>query len=319
MMRVVLARRLAATAALLGAAAGLAGCGLGAGTAPADTRLTVTRDFGQRPVTQLDDPKSSGSETAMRLLQRNAKVTTRYGGGFVQSIDGISGGTQGGRPVDWFFYVNGVASRVGAGAYDLREGDHVWWDHHDWGASSGVPAVVGSYPEPFVHGVEGKRLPVRVECIELEGETCDTVRNRLVELGIVVGKGGLQRSLAAETIRVIVGPYEQIRGDQTVRRLERGPKVSGVYARPTSDGRSIAVLDQEGRVTDTLGSGTGLVAAMRVEDNPPVWVITATDARGLQAAASALDEATLANAFAYVTGASGSGRAVPTVSSDAAP
>ncbi len=313
------ARRLAVTAALLSAAAGLAGCGLGAGVAPADTRLTVTRDFGQTPVLGLDDPASAGSETVMRLLQRNAKVTTRYGGGFVQSIDGTSGGTQDGRPVDWFFFVNGIASRVGASAYKLREGDHVWWDHHDWGASSGVSAVVGSYPEPFVHGVEGKRLPVRVECIELESDTCDTVRDRLVSLGIVVGKGGLQRSLAAETIRVIVGPYQQIRGDQTVRRLERGPKVSGVYARPSSDGRTIAVLDQQGRTADTLGPGTGLVAALRVEDNPPVWVITATDAPGLQAAASALDEATLAKAFAFVTGTSGNGRAVPVVSADATP
>jgi hypothetical protein len=46
----------------------------------------------------------------LRLLQRSADVDTRYGGGFVGSIEGRSGGRQDGRPVDWFFYVNGVES-----------------------------------------------------------------------------------------------------------------------------------------------------------------------------------------------------------------
>ena len=27
-----------------------------------------------------------------------------------------------------------------------------------------VPAIVGAFPEPMRHGIEGKRLPVRVEC-----------------------------------------------------------------------------------------------------------------------------------------------------------
>jgi hypothetical protein len=61
----------------------LAGCGLGAGDEPAGTKLTITRDFGTRALHDLDAPKVGGDETVMRLLQRNAKVTTRYGGGFV--------------------------------------------------------------------------------------------------------------------------------------------------------------------------------------------------------------------------------------------
>ena len=87
--------RPAALLALLGALAALsAGCGAGAGEKPAGTRLTVTQDFGVRAERRLDAPEVSGSETVMRLLQRNAKVTTRFGGGFVQSIDGVAGGPQ---------------------------------------------------------------------------------------------------------------------------------------------------------------------------------------------------------------------------------
>ena len=93
------------------AAACLTACGAGAGSPSSDARLLVTADFGNRVLVRDDAPKVRGADTVMRLVQRNAKVTTRYGGGFVQSIDGVAGGQRGGRPVDWFFYVDGVALR----------------------------------------------------------------------------------------------------------------------------------------------------------------------------------------------------------------
>ena len=75
-----------AVAALV-AAAVVAGCGLGAGPKASDTELLVSKDFGAEPVVQADEPKVGGSDTVMRLLQRNApNVKTRFGGNFVQSI-----------------------------------------------------------------------------------------------------------------------------------------------------------------------------------------------------------------------------------------
>src|SRR3954469_8611594 len=137
------AARPAALLALLGAlAAPLAGCGAGPGKTPAETRLTVTQDFGSRAQRDLEAPKVSGSETVMRLLQRNAKVTTRFGGAFVQSIDGIGGGRRGGRPFDWFYYVNGIEASGGAAATGVQGGDRVWGARHDWGAAQRGPAVV---------------------------------------------------------------------------------------------------------------------------------------------------------------------------------
>lgn len=297
--------------ALLAAPLGLSACGFGAGATPTDTRLVVTRDFGQREVKTIDDPRSGGSDTVMRLLQRNADVRTRYGGGFVQAIDGLEGGTVDGSAVDWFFYVNGIQSREGATSYKVRSGDHVWWDHHAWENAAESTAVVGAYPEPFVHGVEGERLPVRLECAVLEGEVCDTVRDRLTAIGVVAGKGGIQRSLAKETIRVVVGLWPEIRGEGTVRRLESGPRRSGVFARPAIDGRSIQLFGPDGRPARTLRAGTGLVAAQRVEDAPPVWIVTGTDERGLRAAASALDEATLRGKFAHAVSPATGPLAVP--------
>ena len=156
-------RALGVSAAALLAVA-LAGCGLGAGPAPSAITLTVTRDFGAQPVRSSSAPRVHGQETVMSLLMRNATVTTRYGGGFVESVNGSSGGNAGGQPRDWFYYVNGVQAPQGAAATNVHPGDHIWWDLHDWSQTDSVPAVVGSFPEPFLNGIDGKRLPVRIEC-----------------------------------------------------------------------------------------------------------------------------------------------------------
>jgi hypothetical protein len=291
--------RPAALLALLGAlAAPLAACGPGAGKKPSGARLTVTRDFGSRAQRELTAPKVSGQETVMRLLQRNAKVTTRFGGGFVQSIDGVAGGRRGGRPVDWFFYVNGIEASAGAAAIRLHPGDRVWWDRHDWGAAMRVPAVVGSYPEPFVHGTGGKRLPVRLECADPEAPACNEVFEALSAEGVPAAKGGLRTNVAPETLRVIVGPWSAARDETGLRQLEAGPATSGVYARPSADGRRLALLDATGRAIRTVGSGSGLIAAARQGDQPPIWAVTGTDAAGVDAAARAFGERTLERRFA---------------------
>src|SRR5207248_2028612 len=128
--------------------------------APGAIELRVTRDFGIRalgPPARRDSVRES--DTVMRFLQAERRVTTRYGGGFVQSIDGLAG--SGSAQRDWFYYVNGSEASVGAADFGLSPGDVVQWDYHDWTATQHVPAIVGAYPEPFLHGQEGKRLPTR--------------------------------------------------------------------------------------------------------------------------------------------------------------
>lgn len=275
----------------------LTGCGVG--TAPQTSlRLLVTEDFGTVPVQELDTPESAASDTVMRLLQRNTTVETRFGGGFVQSIDGRAGGREDGRPYDWFYYVNGVQAEEGATSVKVRPSDRIWWDRHDWGATSEIPAVVGSFPEPFVHGYDGSRLPTRLECTEPRSPQCVAVGKRMAEVGVVAGKGGLQTSLSRDTLRVVTGLYSAIRADETVRNLENGPKASGVYAKPAADGKSIAVLDPRGRTVRTLGPGSGLIAATSFEDGRPLWIVTGTDEAGVLAAAEALQEGNLLGHFA---------------------
>lgn len=287
-------------------AVALAGCGLGAGPAPSAITLTVTRNFGAQPVRSVSPPKVHGQETVMSLLMRNATVATRYGGGFVQSVNGSSGSITGGQSRDWFYYVNGVEAPQGAATTNVHPGDHIWWDLHDWSQSGEASAVVGSFPEPFLNGIGGKRLPVRVECATVDGYACRTVTGRLRAQGVPAAVAALGSGVgASKTLRVAVAPWRRIAGDAGVHDIESGPKASGVYARFSSGGGTLMLLDGDGRRVQTLGAGAGLIAATRSGEDAPVWVVTGTDAAGMSRAAREFDGATLAHRFAVAVSPAG--------------
>jgi len=288
-----LTARFSMLAGLLGAAGCVAGCGLGAGAPPTGVHVLVTRNFGARVLHEAAHPKVAGQETVMRLLERNYTVTTRYGGGFVQSIDGLAEGRESGQPADWFYYVNGVEGTAGAAAIHVHGGDHIWWDFHDWSQTQSVPAVVGAFPEPFLNGWTGKRLPVRVECA---GGA--TVTQRLQAAGVPAAVSAIGPGEGSETLRVLVGPWHEIDHDPTAAQIEAGPKASGVYATFSDDGARLSLLDEGGGVVRTLAAGAGLVAATRQGRDAPVWVVTGTDETGVALAASAFRQATLHDRFA---------------------
>ena len=285
---------------VLCAAAVLGGCGVGPGDSPeGGVHLTATRDFGNRSLVDRPQAEVRGADTVMRVLDRNAKVTKRFGGDFVQSIDGVEGGRDAGRPVDWFIYVNGIQSSKSASAVEVRGGDRLWWDHHDWGVTPDIPAVVGSFPEPFLHGTGGKRLPVRVERENPRAGACDVVAMKLISLGVPAGRSTLSNSAADDSLRVIVGEWKKLRGrDPESDAIDAGPRASGVFARFDEAGTSLTVLDPRGRAARTLGAGTGLVAATQETDRKPVWFVTGTDVAGVDSAARAFDESTLNDRFA---------------------
>jgi hypothetical protein len=290
---------LAAVAAVLV----LAGCGLGAGPAPKAIQLLVTREFGAHVLRSNGPLSVRGQETVMSLLMRNYTVSTRFGGGFVQSIDGVSGGQEAGRPVDWFYYVNGVQAPKGAAATNVHPGDHVWWDRHDWSQTEEVAAVVGSFPEPFLNGIGGERLPVRIECTSVSSYACRTVTARLRSFGVPAAIAAIGSGGAPDTLRVLIGTWPRLAGDLDVEGIERGPRASGVYARFLRSGETLTLLDQDGRAARTLGAGSGLIAATRQGEDAPVWVVTGTDDSGVEGAARAFDQATLDHRFAVAVSA----------------
>jgi hypothetical protein len=293
-------RRLAALCALVV----LGGCGLGEGAEKSGegAQLRVTRDFGRELLSSARQEKLKESSTVMRLVQASNDVETRYGGRFVQSIDGLEGGGSGGS-VDWFFFVNGLESEVGAAEYALSPGDVVQWDHRNWRGTPDVRAIVGAFPEPFRSGSAGKRRPVRVECGDAD-EACQTVKRVLRDAGVPATGSSLGATGTQNVIRVVVAPWQTARDLPSVAVLEQEPKRSGVFARFTEEGR-LRLLDQRGRTVRDAGTGAGLVAAVIPRDDELVWVVTGGSSEGVDAAASALDPATLRDAFAVAVTPSG--------------
>lgn len=274
------------------------GCGLGAGgSEPAAVQLRVTRDFGERLLAKAKREEVRESDTVMRLLSSERKVTTRYGGNFVQSIDGLAGqGTQGDH--DWFYWVNGIEASKGAADYDLSPGDFVQWDYRDWSETMRIPAIVGAYPEPFLHGTGGKRLPVRVECEDEDSGNCKEVKGRLTVAGVPASGAPLGAQSRKETLRVIVGKWRTVRRVGAARTLEQGPKRSGVFARFRDEGARLQLLDEQGENVRDAPKGTGLVAATALDEQELVWIVTGIDDAGVKRAANEIGEVQLRDAFA---------------------
>jgi len=289
--------KVAAVAIALAVALAVAGCGLGAGKGTSDVAVTVTRDFGTVRIGSVTEHSVPGSQTVMRLLERSYRVSTRYGGGFVESINGLSG-TSSRR--DWFYYVNGIEASLGAAGTGVHKGDRIWWDLHDWSATDSIPAVVGSFPEPFVHGIGGRRYPTTLECAGDTAAACQTVSSKLDAIGVKVatqalGAGGS----GTDSIAVVVGTWQDVRSEFAAGLIESGPGSSGIYARFSGPGGStLDLLDPHGQLVRTLGAGAGLIAATAQYSSAPVWIITGTDKAGVSAAAAALTAARLDYHFA---------------------
>jgi hypothetical protein len=96
----------------------------------------------------------------MQALDRETDVKTRYGGRYVQAIEGLEGDLADRR--DWFYFVNGIEADRSAADYRLRDGEVLWWDYRSWRRRMRQAVVVGAFPEPFLHGFAGRTRPVAV-------------------------------------------------------------------------------------------------------------------------------------------------------------
>jgi Domain of unknown function (DUF4430) len=210
----------------------LAGCG-GSREAEGSATLWVTRDEGSRVLYEGSVPAGL---TVLQALDRHADVETRYGGRFVQSVDGLEGSLTDGR--DWFYFVNGVAADRSAVEYRLRDGEVAWWDFRAWRGEREVDVVVGAFPEPLVHGYDGERKPTVVRFALPEQRASAKAIGRLVRASSVA-RAGVRVPEGANVVRIVgervpftasasstSGPYVFTLGGDAARRLARDPTLA---------------------------------------------------------------------------------------------
>ncbi len=245
----------------------------------------MTREFGATKVTEASG-EANESDTVMRFLEGEAEIETRYGGGYVKSIDGLEESERGGHPYDWFFWVNGVDSPTGAAEVPLEGGEKIWWDIHNWSASEGV-AGGGRLLAGAVHDRLGRARAGGRRRMRGRRGACGTATKALEREGVKVTSGGGAASKAA--IRVLVGPWSKIQlrpgggaGRQGPRRKRHLRRIRIVPGQRFGWSGSTKTAKK----ARTFGANAGLVAATRRFEGPPVWLVTGATDAGVQAAAA---------------------------------
>jgi hypothetical protein len=213
----------------------------------------------------------------------------------VESINGHSGTSA---QSDWFYYVNGVQASQGAATTAVHHDDHIWFDLHDWSATDSIPAVVGSFPEPFANGIGGKRYPTTLECGSNVDSACKRVTSVLDAAGVPVASQLIGTGSGPDTLGVVIGTWSELSSEVAAELIDHGPSASGVYAKFTNGGHQLQLLNPAGQVVRRLGADAGLVAATADTSSVPTWLITGTDPAGVKAAAAAFNRRDLQDHFA---------------------
>jgi hypothetical protein len=271
--------------------------------------VVVTRDFGKELILERDIELET-ENSAMEALQAAAEVETKYGGGFVSSINGI-GSEYGGvdsKKKDWFFYINGIASKVGAGDYILRSGDIEHWDFRDWSYRQFIPAIIGDYPKPFWSGCKTGIVPTVVVYEEPFVSDAESLLASLRETGVscisTILDDQLSEDIKQKSHLIIIATPE----NSMISELYKIHKKLGFYA--YLEPGKILALDTAGNVHKEYGSGSGIIQATQNPWNPKgigagenvAWVVTGADVNGVKNAATALvnNQDELRYAFAAV-------------------
>ncbi len=276
----------------------LAACSSSPSERPAtDTavKIAVTQNFGEKLIFE-QSLNIKENTSALDALKQAAPVETSYGGGFVSGINGIRSRYAGGVTAreDWFFYVNGLISNVGASDYVLQPGDTEQWDFHSWSLHSFTPAVIGHFPEPFLHGYSGKTRPTVIVYTDKFREEAKNLERKLGELGAhAVGSkefSALSPSEKENSNLILIGTPDV----EAISELNRHWKQLGFFAYFADV--NLAVLNASGAVANNYGSGAGLIQATQNPWNPNgigagenvVWLVSGTDETGVKAAIDAL-------------------------------
>jgi len=278
---------------------------------PAKAKVTVvvTQDFGKELI--LEQKIEIGADTsAMAALQMIADVETKYGGGFVSSINGISSEYEGASQSkqDWFFCINGIASNIGARDYILRDGDVEHWDFRGWSYHQFIPAIIGDFPQPFQSGYQDELKPTSVVYEEAFSAEAEALAKKLKGYGVTEVSAVRCDLLSDEAkgnsnLIIIAVPDNTL-----ISELNNAHKKLGFYA--YFEQNTLIAFDAEGNPSGKFGEGCGLIQATQNPWNPKgvgsgenvVWMVTGVDVNGVRSAAEVLTDNNdeLRHAFAVV-------------------
>ncbi|MDI3535273.1 MAG: hypothetical protein PWQ82_1638 [Thermosediminibacterales bacterium] len=258
---------------------------------PASVKLWVTKDFGNKTIYE-NEVDIKPNQTVMDLLKQNLDIETSYGGGFVNSINGLKSGYTGvfgkqRRKMDWFYYVNGIMSSKGALDYMPQAGDIIWWDYHPWGNGLFKPAVTGAFPQPFLSGYNGKNSGTLIMYVKGFEKEAAKIKKAFEKNGIKnleIQEINDEQITNRDRITVVLGLCKDLINLSSIKKMMDNRDRIGVFLE--FDKNKISLLDPEGEAVRTFDKKAGAIfaTATGLGDKNPLWIITGIDNQGLDSA-----------------------------------
>lgn len=245
-----------------------------------ENRLMVSRDFGTESIF---DKKIlfQKNDTVMDLIKRNLEVSTGYDGGFINSINGLktyNGGISGQR-MDWFYYVNGICSNLGAADYEVQAGDVVWWDYHPWSMGPANSSVIGLYPEPFQNGYRGKSGPVAIMYADKYQSSAEKLKKALTTVGSEVKVLALNEEELSDRKGpvILIAEWNSVNDIKYLAGLNKASYKNGTSVHFSEEG--IEVLDYQGKAARTEKGSIAVITSTGegLGDPNPLWLIVGSD------------------------------------------
>lgn len=256
---------------------------------PYHVDLVVTTNFGHKKVYA----KNVGlvkDEVGMEVLFRNLDIQTAYGGGFVNSINGIeskftffTGKDR--KKQDWFYWVNGILAPVGVAEYRPSPGDIIWWDYHDWSVTMFAPAVIGSYPQPFKNGFFGKNPGTVIMYTDGYKEKAQDLKQSLIKQGVKqidLAKYNPKVLEKPKKFYILLGTWDKLsQKSKLIKDMNRKNKLIGTYVK--FEGGKVKGLDFKGKAIGSYDHAGAIYAyAPGIGSVRPIWMVTGTDDEGVK-------------------------------------
>ena len=223
----------------------------------------------------------------MRMLERSFKVTTRYGGGFVESIDGHTGGSRtstGSTTSTGSRRPRAPPHRGPPGRPDLVGPARLERDRHDPGGRRLLPRAVHQRHRR-------QAFPVTLECATDAAPPASgsTRAQRDRRPG---REPGARRGSGTDSLGVVVGTWSEVKGDIAAELIEQGP--ARAASTPSSPARraTLELLEPARAGRAHARADAGLIAAT-AQASRPTWLVTGTDTAGRDARPRALTPARL--------------------------
>ncbi|MDS1029252.1 DUF4430 domain-containing protein [Bacillota bacterium LX-D] len=250
--------------------------------------LWITKDFGKSSLLKKEIILEK-NWTVFDVLQSSAQLETAQGGGFITGINGLT--AESGQKKAWMYYVNGIFANVGVLDYLPHLGDVIWWDYHKWESMSTFPAVIGSYPEPFLHGYKGKVKTTTILSLSENQELADKLKQVLKAKGVASVQCqdlAKNQSLTRTGPTIVLGEWKKLRQIKSLSELNAAYSKTGTCVHFT--GKGLEIINSSNKVAKTLTKSAGAIVATGDGngDEKPLWLVVGIDEAGLKQAVNIL-------------------------------